>query len=57
MSYITGFLTPVKAEDKHRYIPSARQPWPLFQKYRHLDPFHTRRAQLPPGQLTGLAPQ
>ena len=33
MSYVTGFLTPVPVENKERYIKSARDAWPLFQRY------------------------
>lgn len=33
MTYVTGFLTPVKTEDKARYVKSAEASWPLFQKY------------------------
>ena len=32
MAYITGFLTPVKTENKARYIESAQKSWPLFKK-------------------------
>ena len=37
MSYITGFLTPVKAADKQRYIDSAQKGWEMFQKYGCLE--------------------
>lgn len=32
MSYVTGFLTPVKVEDKDAYVRSAEQSWPFFQE-------------------------
>jgi uncharacterized protein YbaA (DUF1428 family) len=33
MTYVTGFLTPVPTTNKDRYIKSAQDAWPLFQKY------------------------
>ena len=54
MSYVTGFLTPVKTEDKERYIDSARKSWPLFQKYGALEQVETWGEDIPPGKVTGF---
>ncbi len=54
MSYITGFLTPVKTADKDRYIESARKSWPLFQKYGALEQVETWGEDIPPGKVTGF---
>lgn len=54
MSYITGFLTPVKIADKDRYIESARKSWPAFQKYGCLEQVETWGEDIPPGKVTGF---
>jgi uncharacterized protein YbaA (DUF1428 family) len=54
MSYITGFLTPVKAENKDRYIASARHAWPLFQKYGCLEQVECWGEDVPDGKLTSF---
>lgn len=54
MSYVTGFLTPVKIADKDRYIESARKSWPLFQKYGALEQVETWGEDIPPGKVTGF---
>lgn len=54
MSYVTGFLTPVKAEDKDRYIESARKSWPLFKKYGALEQVETWGEDVPAGKVTGF---
>ena len=54
MSYITGFLTPVKAENKERYIASARKSWPLFQKYGCLEQVETWGEDVPDGKVTSF---
>ena len=54
MTYITGFLTPVKTENKDRYIESARKSWPLFQKYGALEQVETWGEDIPPGKVTGF---
>jgi uncharacterized protein YbaA (DUF1428 family) len=33
MSYITGFLAPVRSENKDRYVASAHAGWALFKEY------------------------
>ena len=54
MAYITGFLTPVKIENKERYIESARKSWPLFQKYGALEQVETWGEDIQPGKVTGF---
>jgi uncharacterized protein YbaA (DUF1428 family) len=54
MSYITGFLVPVKTADKDRYIASAEKSWPLFQKYGALEQVETWGEDVPPGKVTGF---
>ena len=52
MTYVTGFLTPVKSEDKARYVKSAQVAWPLFQKYGALSQVETWGEDVPEGKLT-----
>lgn len=54
MSYITGFLTPVKIADKDRYIESSRKAWPAFQRYGCLEQVETWGEDIPPGKVTGF---
>jgi uncharacterized protein YbaA (DUF1428 family) len=54
MSYITGFLIPVKAADKDRYLESARKSWPLFQKYGCLEQVETWGEDIPEGETTSF---
>lgn len=54
MAYITGFLTPVKIEDKDRYIASAQKSWPLFKNYGCLEQVETWGDDVPPGKVTGF---
>lgn len=54
MPYVSGFLTPVKAEDKDRYIKSAETSWPIFQKYGCLEQVETWGVDVPPGKVTGF---
>lgn len=54
MPYITGFLTPVKSEDRARYVASAEKSWPLFQKYGALEQVETWGEDIPPGKVTGF---
>lgn len=54
MSYITGFLTPVKTADKDRYIEFAKKSWPAFQKYGCLEQVETWGEDIPPGKVTGF---
>ena len=52
MTYVTGFLTPVKTEDKARYVKSAEASWPLFQKYGALSQVETWGEDVPDGTRT-----
>lgn len=54
MSYITGFLTPVKAEDRERYVASAVKAWPLFQKYGATAHVENWGTDVPDGKLTSF---
>ena len=54
MSYVSGFLIPVKEEDKARYIAAAKASWPLFQEYGALEQVETWGVDVPPGKLTGF---
>jgi uncharacterized protein YbaA (DUF1428 family) len=54
MPYVSGFLSPVKAENKDRYIASAATSWPIFQKYGCLEQVETWGVDVPPGKLTGF---
>ena len=54
MTYVTGFLTPVKTADKDRYIRSAEKAWPLFQKYGALSHVETWGVDVPDGKLTSF---
>ena len=54
MSYITGFLTPVKTENKDRYIESARKSWPLFQGYGATAQIENWGVDVPDGKLTSF---
>ena len=54
MSYITGFLTPVKTADKERYVKSAEKSWPLFQKYGALEQVETWGEDVPDGKVTSF---
>lgn len=54
MSYITGFLIPVKTADKDRYLESARKSWPVFQKYGCLEQVETWGEDIPEGKLTSF---
>ena len=54
MSYISGFLTPVKTGDKERYIRSAEVSWPLFREYGALEQVETWGDDVPAGKVTGF---
>ena len=54
MTYVTGFLTPVKSEDKARYVKSAQASWPLFQKYGALSQVDTWGEDGAVGKLTSF---
>ena len=52
MSYVTGFLTPVKVENKDRYVESARVAWPLFKSYGALAHVENWGVDVPDGKVT-----
>ena len=54
MAYITGFLTPVKVEDKDRYIKSAEVSAPLFKEYGALEHVETWGVDVPDGETTSF---
>ena len=54
MAYITGFLTPVKTENKDRYIESARKSWPQFQGYGATAQIENWGVDVPDGKLTSF---
>ena len=54
MSYVSGFLSPVKIADKDRYIAASAKCWPLFQKYGALEQIETWGDDVPPGKVTGF---
>ncbi len=54
MSYVTGFLTPVKAENKDRYIASARQGWALFKEFGATSQMESWGEDVPDGETTSF---
>jgi len=52
MTYVVGFLTPVPAANKERYIKSARDAWPLFQRLGATQQVEAWGAQIEDGQTT-----
>jgi len=54
MSYVTGFLTPVKVENKDRYVESARVAWPLFASYGALAHVENWGVDVPDGKVTSF---
>ncbi|CAN5226102.1 DUF1428 family protein [soil metagenome] len=54
MSYVSGFLIPVKAEDKARYIASAKASWPLFKEYGATEQVETWGVDVPDGETTSF---
>ncbi len=54
MAYVSGFLTPVKAENKARYIASAQTSWPLFKEYGALEQVETWGVDVPDGETTSF---
>ena len=54
MSYVTGFLTPVKTENRDRYIQSARQGWAFFQEFGATGQVETWGVDVPDGKLTSF---
>ena len=54
MSYVTGFLTPVKAADRERYVKSAHAGWALFKEYGATEHVETWGVDVPDGKLTSF---
>ncbi len=54
MSYVTGFLTPVLAENKERFIASARQGWSFFQEFGATAQVESWGMDVPDGQHTSF---
>lgn len=52
MTYISGFVTPVKPENKDAYIASARMAWPLFQEFGALSMNEGWGDNTPDGKVT-----
>jgi len=54
MPYVTGFLTPVKAENKDRYIASARVSAPMFKEFGCLEQVEAWGVDVPDGVTTSF---
>lgn len=54
MSYISGFLTPVKVADKQRYIDSAKAGWAIFKEYGALQQIEGWGDNVPGGEHTSF---
>ena len=54
MTYVSGFLTPVKTENKDRYIKSAEVAWPLFKEFGALSQVETWGVDVPDGTVTSF---
>lgn len=54
MSYVSGFLTPVKEADRERYIASAKASWAMFKEFGCLEQVETWGVDVPAGKLTGF---
>jgi uncharacterized protein YbaA (DUF1428 family) len=55
MTYVSGFLSPVKEVDKDRYIASAQASWPLFKEYGALEQIETWGTDVPDGKTTSFS--
>ena len=54
MSYVSGFLIPVKSEHKERYIASAKASWPLFKEFGAIEQVETWGDNVPDGETTSF---
>ncbi|WP_428151879.1 DUF1428 domain-containing protein [Brevundimonas sp.] len=54
MPYVTGFLIPVPAAHKDRYIKSAEVSWPLFKEFGALEQVETWGDNVPVGETTSF---
>jgi len=52
MTYISGFVTPVKTGDKQRYIASARAAAPIFKEFGALAISENWGDKIPDGKVT-----
>ncbi|MGR3248691.1 MAG: DUF1428 domain-containing protein [Paracoccus sp. (in: a-proteobacteria)] len=52
MTYVSGFLLPVKTDRKEIYLVAARQSWPLFRDYGALHHVETWGVAVPDGKTT-----
>ena len=52
MTYVTGFLAPVPTANRDRYIQSARDAWPMFQRYGALQQVETWGEHIEDGKTT-----
>ena len=54
MSYITGFLTPVRNENKDRYVASARKGWEFFKEFGATAQVEGWGVDVPDGKTTSF---
>lgn len=54
MSYVTGFLIPVKKANKEKYLEMARQGWPIFKKYGCIEQVETWGEDIAEGEVTSF---
>ena len=54
MSYITGFLTPVRTENKDRYVASASKGWEFFKEFGATGQVEGWGVDVPDGQTTSF---
>jgi uncharacterized protein YbaA (DUF1428 family) len=54
MSYVSGFLTPVRTENKARYVASARKGWDLFKEFGALGMTEGWGVDVPDGETTSF---
>ena len=54
MPYYSGFLTPVKIEDKERYLASCKVTWPIMREFGVLEQIETWGVDVPDGTLTSF---
>ena len=54
MSYVSGFLTPVRADNRERYIAAARKGWDFFKEYGASAIMENWGVDVPDGKLTSF---
>lgn len=54
MSYISGFLTPVKSENRERYIASAKAGWEMFKGFGAIEQVESWGVDVPDGATTSF---